>query len=179
MYLKQINKGAFKGFTGSNNTSGPNGVVVSGHWLFVTDAPSTVWSFDLRTDAVVDVIQTDPVSLNRADELAYDPEDGIILAVNNADTPPFATLIKVNKATGRFIPPTTRITFSDATNGAEQPAWDPQTHRFYLSIPEVNCPAADSRCGGAFPNGAVKRINPLTATVEQTFRTLSGNEQHH
>ncbi len=171
VYLKQINKGAFKGFTGSNDTSGPNGVVVSGHWLFVTDAPSKVWSIDLRTETVVDVIQTDMTSQNRADELAYDPHDGIILAVNNADKPPFATLITVNKATGQFIRPTTRITFSDATNGAEQPVWNPRTRRFYISIPEVNCPTPTTNplCGSAFPDGAVKRINPNTATIETTF----------
>ena len=39
--LRQI-QGGFKGFTGNNDTSGPNGVVVSGHWLFVTDAPSRI-----------------------------------------------------------------------------------------------------------------------------------------
>ncbi len=42
VFVKQINKGGFKGFAGSNDTAGPNGVVVSGHWLFVTDAPSRV-----------------------------------------------------------------------------------------------------------------------------------------
>ena len=157
-YLKQIQKGIFKGFTGNNNTSGPNGVVVSGHWLFVTDAPSKVWSIDLRTDTVADVVQTDPVSQNRTDEVAYDPADGVILAVNNADSPPFATLIKVNKQTGTFILPTQRITFPFATNGAEQPVWNPRTGKFYVSIPEVNGPG-----DGSGPDGAVAVI------------TLSGN----
>jgi len=41
VFVKQI-KANFTGFTGSNDTSGPNGVVVSGHWLFVTDANSVV-----------------------------------------------------------------------------------------------------------------------------------------
>ena len=152
-YLKQIQKGTFKGFTGDNNTSGPNGVVVSGHWLFVTDAPSKVWSIDLRTDTVADMVQTDPVSQKRTDELAYDPTDGVILAVNNADSPPFATLIKVDKQTGKFIPPLQRITFGFATNGAEQPVWNPRTGKFYVSIPEVNGPG-----DGSGPNGAVAVI---------------------
>src|SRR5205807_2450147 len=38
--IKPTGKQAFKGFTGNNNTSGPNGVVVSGRWLFVPDANS-------------------------------------------------------------------------------------------------------------------------------------------
>src|SRR5437868_12961290 len=37
VFVKQIDKGGFVGFTGNNDTSGPNGVVVGGHWLFVTD----------------------------------------------------------------------------------------------------------------------------------------------
>ena len=157
-YVKQIQKGLFKGFTGKNDTSGPDGVVVSGHWLFVTDAPSTVWSIDLRTDTVADVVKTDPASLNRTDELAYDPEHGVILAVNNADSPPFATLIRVNKQTGKFILPTQRVTFGFATNGAEQPIWNPHTGTFFVSIPEVNGPG-----DGSGPDGAVAEV------------TLSGN----
>ena len=40
--IKPTGTQAFRGFTGNNNTSGPNGVVTSGHWLFVTDAPKLV-----------------------------------------------------------------------------------------------------------------------------------------
>ena len=41
-----------------------------------------------------------PGEPTRADELAYDPKDGLILAINNAASPPFGTLVKVNKTTG-------------------------------------------------------------------------------
>jgi hypothetical protein len=47
----------FAGFTpcaiqpaGANDCAGPNGVVAAFPWLFVTDAPSRVLSFDLRTN---------------------------------------------------------------------------------------------------------------------------------
>src|SRR5437588_8970230 len=87
---------------------------------------------------------------------------------SNAVDKPFATLIKVNPNTGELTQPKNiegvdRITFTDATNGAEQPVWEPNTGRFYISIPEINGP------GGKGPDGAVKRINPHTATVEATF----------
>ena len=150
VFVKQINKGGFKGFTGNNDTSGPNGVVVSGNWLFVTDAPSRVVSIDLRTDQIAGSISTGGDPGLRTDEMAYDPKDGLLLAVNNADSPPFATLVKVDKGTGHLtVGP--RITFADATNGAEQPVWDAGTGRFYLSIPELN---------GDVSTGAVARINP-------------------
>ncbi len=102
-FLKQIS-GGFAGVkfkadgTANNDISGPNGVVTSGRWLFVTDAPSRVVSIDLNTDLIVDTVFTS-ASANRTDELAYDPDSGTLLVVNNADDPPFATLITVNKST--------------------------------------------------------------------------------
>jgi hypothetical protein len=155
-FVKQINKGGFVGFTGNNDTSGPNGVVVSGHWLFVTDGKSRVWSFDLRTDAAVSMVSTGGV--NRADEEAYDPTDGILMTINNADDPPFATLIHVNKATGQ-LSVGQRVTLDFASNGAEQPVWDPATHKFYLSIPQV---------GPDVSNGAVARIS-TSGVLEKLF----------
>ena len=161
------------GQVANNDKSGPNGVVVSGNFLFVTDGSSRVRSIDLRTDTVISLVSTGGADALRADELAYDPQDGILLVVNNADDTPFATLIKVNKQTGALTQPQNkegvdRISFTDATNGAEQPAWDPKARRFFISIPEVNC-FTPTCTPGAGPNGAVKRINPFTAAVEATF----------
>jgi hypothetical protein len=159
-FVRQIhgNPGPFKGFTGNNDTSGPNGVVVSGRWLFVTDAPSRVVTIDLTTDKIVSDVSTGGAAGLRADELAYDSKDGLLLVVNNADSPPFASLIRVDKGNGLLTAdpkpcgtPPCRITFTTATNGAEQPVWDRGTGRFYMSIPEV---------GGVVSNGAVARINP-------------------
>ncbi|HET7379654.1 MAG TPA: hypothetical protein VFJ24_06410 [Gaiellales bacterium] len=169
-------QGGFKGFTGSNATSGPNGVTTGGHCLFVTDAPSRVVSFDTSTfpPTMVSAVSTASGDLNRADELAFDPRDNVILAINNADTPPFGTFVKVDPSTCALTPPTApppgvaapdRILFDvadgvDATNGAEQPQWDPATRRFYLSIPQI----------GANPaNGGVVRIDPTTNKIDGTF----------
>src|SRR6267378_7341370 len=135
-FVKQI-AGGFKGFTGNNDTSGPNGVVVSGKFLFVTDANSRIVTIDLTTDKIVSEVSTGGAPGLRADELAYDPEAGLLLPVNNADDPPFATLIKVDKKTGKLAV-LNRITFANATNGAEQPVWDAGTGKFYISIPELN-----------------------------------------
>ena len=170
-FVRQID-GKFRGFSGSNDTSGPNGVVVIGRpghqFLIATDANSRVVSINLQNDTIVNEVSTGGKPGLRADELAFDPVDNLLLPVNNADSPPFATLIKVDPQTGTLTQPQNiegvdRITFTDATNGAEQPQWDPGTRRFYISIPEINGP------GGTGPDGAVKRINPHTATVEATF----------
>ena len=168
--------GGFKGFTGSNGTSGPNGVTTGGHCLFVTDAPSRVVSFNTSNTppTQVSAVITASGDLNRADELAYDPRDGVLFVINNADSPPFGTFIRVNPNTCALTQPTApapgvaapdRILFNvaggvDATNGAEQPQWDSDTGKFYLSIPQIG-PNASS--------GGVVQINPLTHKIEHTF----------
>src|SRR5882672_12958706 len=96
--------GAFAGFVpcspaaGANDCAGPNGVVAAFPWLFVTDAPSRVLTFDLRTSPPTTVgdCTTKAGDPTRADELAYDPKDGLILAINNVQFPghpPFGTLV--------------------------------------------------------------------------------------
>ena len=154
----------FAGFTGSNSTSGPNGVVAQFPWLFVTDANSRVVSIDLRTNATVSNVSTGGAAGLRADELAYDPTHGVLLVVNNADTPPFATFIIVNQSTGQLTV-SARITLDaahgvDAQDGAEQPVWVDALNRFFLSIPKI---------GSNVQNGGVVRINPFTASVEATY----------
>src|SRR5262245_1392902 len=132
-------------------TSGPTRVVSIVLWFCVSDAKSRVVSFYLSTNPPTQVsdVSTNGADGLRADELAYDPRDGVLLVVNNADSPPFATLISVNKQTGQLTVET-RITFNtahvgfEATNGAEQPEWDPGTGKSYQSIPEVNGPGYGS-----------------------------------
>src|ERR1700736_3082120 len=167
---------AFAGFVpctppaGANDCAGPNGVVAAFPWLFVTDAPSRVLTFDLRFNPPKTVSECTTMLVGgkpeptRADELAYDPQDGLILAINNASSPPFGTLVKVDKTTGVLTCGTNIIldtahTNVDATNGAEQPVWDPGTKKFYLSIPRI----------GANPTvGGVIRISK-TGTVAATY----------
>jgi hypothetical protein len=166
--------GGFAGFTpcsppaGANDCAGPNGVATSANCLFVTDAPSRVVSFDKATLTLVSSVRTDPTDPTRADELAVDPRDSLILAINNASKPPFGTFIRFDAATCTLTPPnpaTDRIILDaahgvDATNGAEQPIWDPGTKKFYLSIPQI---------AGVPEDGAVVRIDPTTKTVDNTY----------
>jgi hypothetical protein len=171
LFTKQISvTPPFTGFTpcpfpaGANDCAGPDGVVAAFPWLFVTDGNSRVVTIDLRTDAKVSDVTTSAGDARRADELAYAPELRLLLVINNADTPPFGTLIKVDTSTG-MLTVGQRITFDaahgvDAQNGAEQPVWDPASFRFYLSIPQI---------GPMVQNGGVVRINPFSATVEKTF----------
>jgi hypothetical protein len=156
----------FAGAGASSSTSGPDGVTTGGHCLFVTDAPSRIVSFDTSSFPPVQVsdIHTATGDTLRTDELAYDSTDGVILAINNADTPPFGTFISVNKSSCALTLGT-RITLDaahgvDAQNGAEQPVWDPGTGSFYLSIPQI---------GSTVSSGGVVRIPPNATSVAAVF----------
>ena len=122
----------------STTTSpGPDGVATDGvgTCLFAGDGPSRFVSFQLPSGTQVSDVTTGGTT--RADEMAFDPKDRLLLVVNNAETPPFATLISASAPTARS-PPGSKIVFNFATNGAEQPAWDPGTQRFYESIPSIS-----------------------------------------
>ena len=168
--LGQIGGAAFgfSGDTGNTATSGPNGVTVAPNLpcIFATDSISRVVSINSAISFVTPVSSVSTGGKFRADELAFDPKDRLILAINNADTPPFGTLIGVSATCQLTVG--TKVTFDtahgvNATNGAEQPVWEPMTQRFYVSIPEINGPG-----DGTGPNGGVARIT-IGGAIETVY----------
>ncbi|RDU97471.1 cytochrome C nitrite reductase [Trinickia dinghuensis] len=135
------------GFAGARgDQSGPNGVVlVDQREVWAGDGNSQVRIIDLKSHRVVALVSTG--GTNRVDELAYDPRDHLIVAANNADNPPFVTLISSD-------PPyavRSKIEFKRATSGIEQSVWDPQSGNVFVAIPELDGKAA---------NGAIGIIDP-------------------
>ena len=124
----------FKGFdaAGGSEVSGPNGVVAVGrHEFWAGDGDSTVKAVDLRTKKVIASIPTG--GKKRADEVAYDARDHLLIAVNNADDPPFVTFIST-----RSHQVVGRLELKRASDGAEQPVWDPASGLLYISIPSLD-----------------------------------------
>ena len=141
----------------NNNISGPDGLVSFGKWLYAGDGNSTLKIIDLDKGQIVQSVPTG--GSTRVDEMAI---TGImsngqqwLLAANNAEDPPFATLFLANGNNfNNHIAIFTRITVDPsimppgAGLSMEQPAWDPLSKRFYVSIPSINYPA------GCTPNPA-------------------------
>ena len=164
MFLMQVSAmPAFAGVNANAELAGPNGVLTANGCIIATDAGNRVVSFTATGAQISDIhITADP---GRADELAFDPKDNLLLVINpepggSAPTPsPTGTLISVSK-TGCVLSIGTSIPFPTATGGAEQPVWDPGTQRFFVSIPNVN---------GSDTTGSLFQINPLTAKIEAMY----------
>ena len=178
-------QGLFKGVVAvcavANSCSGPNGVLIvnattdssgniTGGEIWAGDAGagltsgpgcvspsqcSSVKVLDLRTGALKNNINTG--GQFRTDEMCFDPKDNVVMATNNADSPPYATVFDAStKAIVAIIP------FVNNTNGAEQCQYNPRTGLFYQTAPEQGGPGDNS-----FP-GAVVVVDPKIA-IAQNF----------
>jgi hypothetical protein len=142
-------------------------LVSFGKWLYVGDGDSTLKIIDLTTSAIVQAVPTG--GSTRVDEMAITGANffmgQLLLAANNAEDPPFATLFQVNGNNfGNNIKILARINVAPSIIppgeglSLEQPAWDPNTKRFYVSVPQINYPA------GCMP-GATEEAAEQAGTV--------------
>ena len=134
----------------NNAKSGPNGVVVVGNEVWAGDGDSTIKVIDLKTMKIVDTIPTG--GQLRANEVTYDSKNRVFIIGNQNDEPPFTTMVST-KPGHQLIG---KITFPDATDGNEQPTYNPADGLVYQSIPELN---KDEK------KGAVAVMTPRTAKL--------------
>ena len=168
----------------NNDVSGPDGVLTSSTRteLWVGDGDSRVWVLNPTTGTALTLpggasnpILTSPASdnnHNRADELCYDSADQLVMVANNADDPPFASIISTQWPLR--LQSRSKIVFDGtnnapkSNNGAEQCQWSPRTGKFYISIPGIVGRTSTEE-------GGVAVIDPKTKMVEKTF-LIDGND---
>jgi hypothetical protein len=153
--------GGFIGVKATTSVSGPDGVTIVGDKeVWAGDGDSTVKVIDIATFKVVDTIATN--GKFRCDEMAWDSADHLLAVANNADTPPFVSLINTDthKVVGKIVFDGTGGTPDATTTGIEQPQWSPKTGLFYVSVPQIN--PKDATQGG------ISVIDPSTMTVTAT-----------
>jgi len=162
--------------TVNNNKSGPDGVANHGRWLYAGDGDSTLKVFDLEAPPELALKQVVPTGgTTRVDEMALTSNGKLILAANNAEDPPFATLMVANgNAAKSHVSIITKISVSNTIMPAgaglsiEQPAWDPGTKRFYTSLPVIanNPPGCNfgQLPGDITCDGGVLVVDPKTVT---------------
>jgi hypothetical protein len=134
---------------------GPTGLVTIGDELWAGNGDSTVKVIDLTTRTIVASIATG--GGDRADELAYDPSDKLVLIGNSSDQPPFGT----------FISTTSRRAVAHVSlpgaSGIEQPIWDAAQHRFFVTIPSTT----------AHPGGEIIGLSPISHKIVKTYKLAS------
>jgi hypothetical protein len=140
----------FVGVTEKSTLAGPNGVVIAGNTgeAWVSDGDSSIKVVDLKANKIVDTISTG--GKKRADEVGWGAN--FFVVVNNADEPPFATIISTepgHKVIGK-------IEFTQATDGAEQPQFHPGNGHFYITLPQLR---GNKKIGG------LAEIDPQTAKL--------------
>jgi hypothetical protein len=143
--------GRATGFTGQQATtsvSGADGVltVTSGGMttLYAGDGNSTLKVFNATNPAAPSLLQSISTGgATRVDEMAYSPTAHLVLAANNAESPAFGNLFSTtNGGPPVTLTPPLKITVPAAQGGIlqggmEQPAWNPKTGTFFVSIPAL------------------------------------------
>src|SRR5213078_5398216 len=136
----------------NNDISGPDGVVTHGRWLYDGAGDSTLKVFDLDgSNSSIQTLSTGGTT--RVDEMALTTDGELLLVANNAEDPPFATLFAANGDRNHSaVREITKITVDVGADipAMEQPTWDPQTRRFYVSVPVV----------GGNPASCISRASP-------------------
>jgi hypothetical protein len=128
-----------------NSTSGPDGVTSHGRWLYAGDGNSTLKVFDLLAPTASALKQSVFTGgKTRVDEMALTADGKLLLAVNNAEDPPYGTLFAANgDGAASNVTIITKVTIDPSIIppgfglGFEQSTWDPQTQRFYASLPTI------------------------------------------
>src|SRR5262249_51517767 len=119
----------------------------------------------------------------RLDEMAITGDGELLIAANNAEDPPFATLFAANgdhptSQVTKIIKITVDPTIIPAGAGLsiQQPAWDPTAQRFYTSIPQIaNTPRGCSFSAAPFCSGGLLVTDPDNPkAVEKLFDPVSG-----
>jgi hypothetical protein len=165
--------------TVNNNLAGPNGVVaISSTLAAAGDGNSTLKIVNTSSLSIVATQLSAPnpftgtlpaqvaaacvnpsggVTSNafRLDEMAYDPANNLILAINDTDCPPYGTFFS-------STPPYAvvgSVAFGTSYSGVEQPVWDPNQNLFLVANPQTI----------ANPNGEIDTIDPHTHRIVSTF----------
>lgn len=198
---KEVAVGFAGGFVGIQptsatvaNNSGPNGILVVNngniHQLWSGDGVHCTGTTTVTCTGTSQVlvhqldknglpksnapfVSVDVGGQRRADELAYDPDDQLIVIANDDDLDLFLTFIRVSN-TASNIKVVKKLSLPEADGcGIEQPVYDGKSNRFYLAVP---CTSKPDKFGKIHENGAIYVINPKTQEVEKVYDTVgTGN----
>jgi DNA-binding beta-propeller fold protein YncE len=142
----------FTGMTNSGATSGPNGIITinDGAELWVSDGDSTIKVIETETGKVTSTIATG--GSKRANAMAYDPKDRVVIVANPNDKPAFLSLISTDPG-HRIL---AKIPVEDAADSLERSDYHAPTGMFYTDVPVL---------GSDPTRGALAQTDPKTGKL--------------
>jgi hypothetical protein len=165
----------FAGVGIDNAHSGPNGNLVAGTQLWAGDYPSIVRVFDLKASLTnpPQIASIDTGGTLRADEMDYDPAQGIVAVANtdveNGSGPPFVSLISTTtfEILHKVVFDGTNGTPDASVGGLGAVLYDSLTRKFLISVVQA---------GSQTTNGAVAVLDPASGAVTKVFQGFNNCE---
>ena len=146
----------FVGLLKDGNASGPNGVVVVGAEVWVSDGDSTIKVVDTKTVQITGTIATG--GTKRANGMALGEDIGVVIVANSNDDPPFLSFIST--ASDHKI--LAKIPIPESGENLERSAYHAPSRMFYTAIPVSRADATKGLLAQTDPkNGKLVKLHEL------------------
>jgi len=129
-FIKRI--GGFVGIQKDANASGPNGLVVVGDELWVSDGDNTIKIIDLKTDVISSTIPLGGIL--RANGMAYNYDDKNVIVASSNEMIPFLSIVST-RADHTII---TRIDVPESAENLERSIYHTNSNSFYTVVPVIH-----------------------------------------
>jgi hypothetical protein len=138
------------------NASGPNGVVVVGAEVWVSDGDSTIKVIDTKTGQITGTVATG--GTKRANGMALGEDIGVVIVANSNDGPPFLSFIST--APDHKI--LAKIPIPESGENLERSAYHAPSGMFYTAIPVSRADTTKGLLAQTDPkNGKLVKLHEL------------------
>jgi DNA-binding beta-propeller fold protein YncE len=160
----------FVGQTKNGDDSGPNGVIVvnDGAELWVSDGDSTIKIVDLKSGQISATLATG--GKVRANAMAYDPKDKIVIVANSNDEPPFLSLISTEPGNKILA----KIPVAESGENLERSSFHAASGMFYTVIPVLRAdPTKGILAQTDAKNGKLVKLHALDGCHPHSLQVVS------
>jgi len=146
----------FVGLLKDGNASGPNGVVVVGAEVWVSDGDSMIKVINTKTGQITGTVATG--GTKRANGMALGEDIGVVIVANSNDDPPFLSFIST--APDHKI--LAKIPIPESGENLERSAYHAPSRMFYTAIPVSRADATKGLLAQTDPkNGKLVKLHEL------------------
>jgi DNA-binding beta-propeller fold protein YncE len=158
----------FVGLLKDGNASGPNGVVVVGAEVWVSDGDSTIKVIDIKSGQITGTIATG--GTKRANGMALGEDIGVVIVANSNDDPPFLSFIST--ASDHKI--LAKIPIPESGENLERSAYHAPSRMFYTAIPVSRADATKGLLAQTDPkNGKLVKLHELAGCHPHSLSIVS------